>query len=116
MKFTDAEKKCVLIAMDQAAAEGEIIAAAGRFVTLLRKRYADGYALLQDLEKLPERLDGWGRRRAVFGKVQMTFGKYKGRHLDEIPATYLLWVLQNVMTLSPPLRESIEGFLDCENV
>jgi len=38
----------------------------------------------------------------------MSFGKYKGRYLREIPLSYLCWVLENVRDISPLLREAIQ--------
>lgn len=41
----------------------------------------------------------------------MPFGKHKNRELEDIPADYLLWVLDNVETLSPTLRAEINRVL-----
>ena len=43
--------------------------------------------------------------------MQMPFGKYKGRPLSSVPDDYLLWVLDNVESLSPTLRRAIEARL-----
>jgi hypothetical protein len=120
MNLTDTEKKCIILAMNEGAASGEIEAAAAKFVLLLRKRYVDGYALLKDLEVLPdrgsvtvaERQAAWQRRRDVYGSTMFPFGKHKGKTLSQIPADYLLWILKNVDHLSDPLRSAIENFLD----
>jgi hypothetical protein len=37
----------------------------------------------------------------------MPFGKYKNRPLEEIPAGYLVWVLDNCADIKPTLREAI---------
>jgi hypothetical protein len=42
----------------------------------------------------------------------MPFGKYRNCQLESIPRDYLLWVLDNVETLSPTLREEIESILE----
>jgi hypothetical protein len=39
--------------------------------------------------------------------MKMTFGKYQGVPLSEIPDGYLLWVLDNIKSLSPTLRSAI---------
>jgi hypothetical protein len=62
-------------------------AAAGKLAMLLRKRYADGYALLEDLESEPSRVETRivyrdserMRKNAVYGSVAIRFGKYRGR-------------------------------------
>jgi hypothetical protein len=42
----------------------------------------------------------------------MPFGKYRGQELSEIDdSRYLLWVLDNVESLSPTLRKAIEQHL-----
>jgi hypothetical protein len=55
MHFTEIEKKILLLAMDLSAPEGEVTAAAGRLLRLFRKRYRDGYELIDDLQSLPSR-------------------------------------------------------------
>jgi hypothetical protein len=116
MKLTETEKKCIVLALDRGAKDGEVSAAGGRLAHLLRKRYRDGYALLTDLESLPDRpkviVDRRAERRAIFGGVTLRFGKYRGYSLREIPADYLLWVLRNLSKLSPSMREAIRGYLD----
>jgi hypothetical protein len=81
MQLTETERKCLILAFDRAAPDGEITAAAGRLVRLLRKRYQDGYAVIGDLESLPERpridfqtrLAAWRIRREIYGNVQTPF-------------------------------------------
>ena len=93
MNLTDTEKKCIILAMNEGAASGEIEAAAAKFVLLLRKRYVDGYALLKDLEVLPdrgsvtvaERQAAWQRRRDVYGSTMFPFGKHKGKTPEPDP-------------------------------
>ena len=120
MQLTETEKKCLILAFDRSAPDGEIIAAAGRLVQLLRKRYPDGYAVIGDLESLPDRprIDfqarhaAWLRRHEIYGGVTLRFGQYRGRTLSEVPADYLVWVLQNLSRLSPSMRESISNYLN----
>jgi uncharacterized protein (DUF3820 family) len=40
--------------------------------------------------------------------VKLTFGKYDGEDLEDVPEHYLLWVLDTVTDLSPALRLCIE--------
>lgn len=39
--------------------------------------------------------------------VRMTFGKYLGRPLDQVPRGYLRWVAANVAGLDPALADAI---------
>ena len=48
-------------------------------------------------------------------RVTMPFGKWKGHTLNDIPEEYLIWVLDNVETLSPFLRDEIERHLRGED-
>jgi hypothetical protein len=41
----------------------------------------------------------------------MTFGKHRGRNLEDIDPRYLLWVLDKVHDLSPTLRKAIRDVL-----
>jgi hypothetical protein len=41
----------------------------------------------------------------------MPFGKHRGRLLEDVPHSYLLWVLDNCRTISPTLRREIERVL-----
>ena len=121
MELTETERKILLLAMDRSAPDGEVTAAAGRLIRLFRKRYRDGYELINDLESLPNHarpmIDArvrhavWLRRRATFGQVTLRFGKHRGKPLAEIPADYLIWVLRNCSRLNLYTREAIEGFL-----
>lgn len=40
--------------------------------------------------------------------MEMPFGKHRGKQLSEIPDSYLMWILDNVESLSPTLRYAIE--------
>lgn len=39
--------------------------------------------------------------------MRMTFGKYLGVPLDQVPRGYLRWVLANVMPVEPTLADAI---------
>ena len=116
MSMTPLQRQLILTAMDAAAAPGEQATAASMFFRELRKAYRDGYALLADLAEvsnttappLPP------APSHCYGTVRMPFGKHKGRQLAEIDAAYLLWILDNVTTLSSSLRRAIEGHLQDE--
>lgn len=44
--------------------------------------------------------------------MRMPFGKHQGERVDELPESYLAWVLDNVDTLQPTLRDEIERVLE----
>ncbi len=44
--------------------------------------------------------------------MYMPFGKHRGRPLEDVPHTYLLWVLDNCTNISGTLRAEIERVLD----
>lgn len=41
----------------------------------------------------------------------MPFGKHKGKTLDQVPAGYLGWLLDNVESMYPETRRAIETYL-----
>jgi uncharacterized protein (DUF3820 family) len=43
-------------------------------------------------------------------KLILTFGKYKGYSVsdEEVPASYLLWLLENVDNLTPEIKSWLE--------
>lgn len=50
MTLSDTEKKCLMLAMDSAATDFEMIAAAKKFIESLRKRFPSGVELIKALE------------------------------------------------------------------
>ena len=46
--------------------------------------------------------------------MRMTFGKYAGIPLSDVPEGYLVWVLDNLDKLSPTLRSAIRIRLGLE--
>jgi hypothetical protein len=41
----------------------------------------------------------------------LTFGKFKGKRLDQVPTDYLRWMLQNCGNISPAMRDEIKFLL-----
>jgi hypothetical protein len=105
MTLTDTQKQLLLLAMDRSSAEGERSNAATAFFRSLRAEFVDGYEVLTKLTGKAE------DARSVYGSVICPFKKYKGKRLDECPADYLLWLLDNVDAMNRPLRQAIERFL-----
>jgi hypothetical protein len=42
----------------------------------------------------------------------MSFGRYRGKPLDQVPTNYLRWVLDNAHSASPALRRQIKAILE----
>ena len=45
------------------------------------------------------------------GDYVLTFGKHRGKRLDQIPAGYLTWCLEEMANLYPETRLAIEAFM-----
>jgi hypothetical protein len=106
MNLTTTERKLLLLAFDRAAPVGEIASAGACLIKQLRKRFPDGYILLAELDGSHDSED------SKYGSVTMPFGKHKGRHLAQIPADYLYWILDNCVHLDRRLRRAIERHLE----
>jgi hypothetical protein len=44
----------------------------------------------------------------------ISFGKHKGKRLDELPQSYLRWLVKECSSLSPHMRDEIEKLLGGE--
>lgn len=51
------------------------------------------------------------RNSGAITHTVLTFGKYKGQRIDEVPRSYLEWVCENATNIDPNLLQSIENFL-----
>ncbi len=63
-------------------------------------------------EKREQRRQVKPRSRAM----RMTFGKYIGQPLDQIPRGYLRWVVGNVPALEPTLADAIDKAITGEPI
>ena len=43
--------------------------------------------------------------------MKLTFGKYRGRSLEDVPDDYLVWVLDHAESAGPTLKEAIRRHL-----
>jgi hypothetical protein len=105
MNLSDQQKQFVILSLDPAASEGEVANAAIAFFRSLRAQAVDGYELLTQLTGAPQ------SERSIYAGTILPFKKYRGARLDEVPIDYLLWLLDNVDTMSRSLRKAIERFL-----
>ena len=114
MKLDDREKKLLLLAFDPAARTGETVNAINALALRWLRKYSDGHELIKDLEsggtEIREKIVY--RTQSPFAAVVLGFGKHRGRRLDEVDPTYLLWVLENFDALWPETRAAIESYLN----
>ena len=40
--------------------------------------------------------------------MEFNYGKHKGRAIEDVPSSYLLWVYQNLPDLDPQIRDYIK--------
>jgi hypothetical protein len=113
MKLDNREKKLLLLAFDPAASVGETVNAVNVLALHWLKKYADGHELVQALEngetKIKERIVY--RTQSPFASTVLGFGKHRGKRLDEVDPSYLLWILKNFDDLWEETREAIERYL-----
>lgn len=111
MKLTDRERKLLILAFDPASTAGEAVAALRVVFRDWIAKYPDGYSLLADLESggIPQTFHG--SEKSPYGSVVLGFGKHRGKCLKEVPADYLIWVLDNFEGLWPETRKAIERYL-----
>ena len=108
--LTTIEMKLLRLALDKAAYDGEAENAAVMLVRKLRERSADadelfGHAYAGIPEPSPP-------KQANIGSEKMTFGKYKGEKIKDVPVSYLFWVMQNCTNINPKLKSAIHQFLE----
>jgi hypothetical protein len=56
------------------------------------------------------------KTKAKSNAMRMTFGKYIGQPLDQIPRGYLRWVFGNVPGLEPTLADAIDKAIKGEAI
>jgi hypothetical protein len=115
VKLDPKERKLLVLAFDPAASIGEAMNALRAVMKSWIERYPDGHALVKDLEEG----EGEIREKVVYrdtvspyASVVLGFGKHRGCRLDEVPADYLEWVLDNFDDLWPETRRAIERYLE----
>jgi hypothetical protein len=107
------ERKLLLLAYDPAASVGESLNALRVVFKNWLIRYPDGHALVKDLESGEVTQNVVYRNaESPYASVVLPFGKHRGCRLDEVPADYLLWVLDNFDALRPSMRAAIEKYLE----
>ena len=115
MRLSDKEKKLLILALDHAAEVGEALAAIRALAKAWVLKYPDGYSLIQDLEapeKVVIREKVVYRNENPYANFELSFGKYRGERLRDVPVSYLIWCLEDFEDLWPATRKAIEGYLE----
>jgi hypothetical protein len=103
--FTPVEQSLIRLALDPAAARGEVTNSGAKLMLLLRRRGVGAEEVLQytvgSREPAPFR----------YGEVRIQFGKHKGLRLREIDPGYLAWVHSNCWDSHPELCVAIRRFM-----
>jgi uncharacterized protein (DUF3820 family) len=103
--FSPTEEKLLRLALDPAARGGEITSSAVKLINSLRRRRVLADQIILGLE-LTERT---ALEKAT--AVELTFGRYKGKPIADVPRDYLQWALANVAFLSHEQRSAIRLIL-----
>src|SRR5690242_10663000 len=93
--FTPTEANLIRLALDKAAAPGEIENSGAKLMLLLRRRGVEPEEVLAYSIHAPD------PNAFAFGEILMPFGKYKGLRLREIDPGYLRWVYMNCRETHP---------------
>ena len=114
MRLSELEKKLLTLAFDPSASAGESVNALRVIFRNWIEKYPDGYTLVKDLEGIETQTSKVNTPDSPYASVVLGFGKHKGKCLRDVPANYLLWVLDNFEELWPETRKSIERYLEGE--
>jgi hypothetical protein len=106
--FTPTETKLLRLGLDPAAHEGEIDNCAVKLVRSWRKR---GLTPEQIVASFAQKTQALRDLSAARGYV-VSFGKYRGRTVGEVPKWYLKWALQNCRDLSFNERKAMQLIYD----
>jgi hypothetical protein len=106
--FSPTEEKLLRLALDPAARGGEITSSAAKLINSLRRRGISAQKTISGSE-LAEKT---ALEKAA--AVELTFGRYKGKPIAEVPRDYLQWALANVANLSHAQRSAIRLILATE--
>jgi hypothetical protein len=103
--FTPVEQCLIRLALDPAAAPGEIENSGAKLMLLLRRRG------VEPEEFLRYSISSSDPQAYSFGEILMPFGRNKGLRLREIDPGYLRWVCLNCRDSHEDLCRAIGRFL-----
>ena len=115
MNIPDKALKCLNLALNDSAPEGEWNAAAIRFCAILRKSGIDIAAIFPAKKSpVPRKRATWKPEPTKSRIPTMPFGKFKGQAIEDLPDWYLDWCLEQEF-IKDPLRSEIETENQCRN-
>ena len=99
----DKALKCLNLALNHAAMEGEWNAAAIRFVAILR---AGNIGI--------DAINGEPVRKPSDQAIKMPFGKFKGTPISDLPDWYLAWAMEQDF-IKDPIKSALQQEYDERN-
>lgn len=109
--LNDIEMKLLRLALNKGAFAGESDNAAVMFIHKLRERNINADDLFVQPNIFPHYSTNFNNKDYADGYYTMPFGKYKGEYLEDIPTSYLIWVLENCHSIKLNLRNAIENII-----
>ena len=106
--FTPTEQKLIRLGLDPAAHPGEVDACAVKLFGSLRRRGTRAEQIIQSFATATQAARDLSAAR---GRV-MTFGKYRGRSVGEVPPGYLRWALKTCDNMPHNLRRAMQIMLN----
>ena len=106
--FTDIEQKMIRLGLDPAAHPGEVDVCAVKLFGSLRRRGTTAEQIIQSFATATQAARDLSAAR---GRV-MTFGKYRGRSVGEVPPGYLRWALKTCDNMPHNLRRAMQIMLN----
>jgi uncharacterized protein (DUF3820 family) len=103
-----AEQKLLRLGLDPAAHQGEVDNCGAMLLRSLRKRGVNAEQFIASMTQ-----STWAARElmAARGRV-MTFGKYKGQTIGELPLDYIRYALNNFDNMALNVRKAMQLVLN----
>lgn len=99
-KIPEKAMKCLALALNESAPDGEWNSAAIKFIAILRKNKIEAFGFFDSPPKEP------GREATTQCADIMPFGKFKGSLVSDLPDWYLDWCLEQEF-IKDKLRRAI---------
>ena len=107
--WSPVEEKLIRLALNEAAAPGEVENCAVKLFTLLRKRKVTPEQLIQTRgELVPTPPSEYA---VYYGDIRLPFGKHRGSPISEVDPDYLTWFANNCQSRASRTCAAIARFL-----